>query len=334
VLLVLDNFEHLVDGGAQVVLALLERLPRLRCLVTSRRMLDVPGEHTFPVTALALPRASMSAAEAVATPSLALFIDRARGARADFAMTEDNRDALIALCRALEGLPLAIEIAASRIRSYSPREMCDALALRFDLLTRQGQRASRYGRHASLQAAIEWSWNLLSSDEQRFFAGLSVFRGGFTADAAEAVCSVRDARASLDALVVDSLVRAEIDEDQGTRFSMLETLREFGAERLGSGAPDLRARHRAHFLEFARRRVGGALAMLAREFANLAQALATAVEDGEPARALDLGVALRPHWEAHGTLPDELGLLAKAVEDCPRMKRRCTPASISLRSSA
>src|SRR5205814_6213608 len=139
---------------------------------------------------------------------LALFIDRARGARGDFAMTEDNRGALVALCRALEGLPLAIEIAASRIRSYSPREMCDALAERFELLTRQGQRGARYGRHASLQAAIEWSWNLLSPGEQRFFAGLSVFRGGFTADAVEAVCGVRDARASLDALVVDSLVRA------------------------------------------------------------------------------------------------------------------------------
>jgi hypothetical protein len=162
VLLVLDNFEQLVDGGTGVVMDLLERLPRLRCLVTSRRVLDVPGEHVLLIDPLPVPQASMEAAEAAATPSLALFIDRARGARADFALTDDNRTALIRLCRALEGLPLAIEIAASRIRTYSPAEMCDALAERFYLLTRQGQRGARYGRHASLQATIEWSWHLLS----------------------------------------------------------------------------------------------------------------------------------------------------------------------------
>jgi predicted nucleic acid-binding protein len=169
VLLVLDNFEQLVDDGTRVVLDLLERLPRLRCLVTSRRVLDVPGEHVLTIDPLPVPEPSMDAAEAVATPSLALFIDRARGTRADFALTDDNRATLIELMRALEGLPLAIEIAASRIRTYSPPEMRDALAERFDLLTRQGQRGTRYGRHASMQATIEWSWNLLSDAQQRFW---------------------------------------------------------------------------------------------------------------------------------------------------------------------
>lgn len=175
VLLVLDNFEQVVDEGAAVVLKLLERLPRLRCLVTSRRVLNVPDEHVLAIDPLPVPQASMDAAEAAATPSLALFIDRARGARADFALTDDNRKALIELSRALEGLPLAIEIAASRIRAYSPSEMCNALAERFGLLTRQGQRGSRYGRHASLQMTIEWSWHLLTPAQQQFFAALSVF---------------------------------------------------------------------------------------------------------------------------------------------------------------
>src|SRR5262249_59506298 len=123
VLLVLDNFEQLVDDGTGVVLELLERLPRLRCLVTSRRVLNVPGEHVLAIDPLPVPRSSMDAAEAAATPSLALFIDRARGARADFALTDDNRSALIELTRALEGLPLPIGIAASPIRRYSPREL-------------------------------------------------------------------------------------------------------------------------------------------------------------------------------------------------------------------
>ncbi|TMG82463.1 MAG: hypothetical protein E6H74_10780 [Betaproteobacteria bacterium] len=187
VLLVLDNFEQLVDDGAGVVLDLLERLPHLRCLVTSRRVLDVPGERVLVIDPLPVPQASMDAAEAASTPSLALFIDRARGARADFALTDDNRTALIQLCRALEGLPLAIEIAASRIRAYSPTEMCNALAERFALLTRQGQRGARYGRHASLQTTIEWSWHLLSGAQQQFFAALSVFRGRWTGAAVESV---------------------------------------------------------------------------------------------------------------------------------------------------
>jgi predicted ATPase len=311
VLLVLD------DGGTGVVVDLLERLPRLRCLVTSRRVLDVPGEHVLLIDPLPVPQASMEAAEAAATPSLALFIDRARGARADFALTDDNRTALIRLCRALEGLPLAIEIAASRIRTYSPAEMCDALAERFDLLTRQGQRGARYGRHASLQTTIEWSWQLLSGAQQQFFADLSVFRGGWAAVAVESVCETADARMELDALVAASLVHAKADESGVTRFSMLETLREFAQERLDTGARKLRGRHRAYFLQLARQAGAAEGSIVEQEFPNLKQALVTATEDEEFAYALDLGVALRPHWEAHGSLPDELRLLKQAAGSCP-----------------
>jgi predicted ATPase len=317
VLLVLDNFEQLVDDGTAVVLDLLERLPRLRCLVTSRRVLDVPGEHVLVIDPLPLPQASMDTAEAAATPSLALFIDRARGARADFALTDDNRTALVHLCRALEGLPLAIEIAASRIRTYSPSEMCDALAERFDLLTRQGQRGARYGRHASLQTTIEWSWQLLSEAQQQFFAALSVFRGGWTAAGVEAICETEDARGQLEALVSASLVHADADESSVMRFSMLETLREFAQERLDTDTRKLRARHRAYFLQVTRQAATADNSIAEQEFPNLKQALITAAEDAEPAYALDLGVSLRQYWEAHGTLPDELRLLEQAVANCP-----------------
>ncbi|HXL86058.1 MAG TPA: NB-ARC domain-containing protein [Gemmatimonadaceae bacterium] len=317
VLLVLDNFEQLVDDGTRVVLDLLERLPRLRCLVTSRRVLDVPGEHVLTIDPLPVPQPSMDASEAVATPSLALFIDRARGARADFALTDDNRATLIELTRALEGLPLAIEIAASRIRTYSPREMRDALAERFDLLTRQGQRGTRYGRHGSMEATIEWSWNLLSDAQQRFFSALSVFRAGFGVAAVEAVCGSSDARAQLEALVSASLVGAVVDATSGTRFSILDTLREFAHERL-SDARELRARHRAYFLEIARRAAAADDAVAEREMPNVKHALVTAMEDGDAAYALDLAVALRPHWEAHGTAPDELRLLGEAADRCTK----------------
>ncbi len=317
VLLVLDNFEQLVDDGTPVVLNLLERLPRLRCLVTSRRSLNVPGEHVFVLDPLPVPQVSMDAAEAAATPSLALFVDRARGARADFALNDDNRQVLIELCRALEGLPLSIEIAASRIRSYSPVEMCAALTQRFDLLTRQGHRGARYGRHASLQTTIDWSWQLLSGPQQQFFAALSVFRGGWTSASVESVCQAVDARSELETLVSASLVQADADESGAMRFSMLETLREFAEERLDIDARKLRGRHRAYFLEAARQASRDDSSIAEREFPNLKQALITAVQDAEPAYALELGVALRPYWEAHGILPDELRLLKQALATCP-----------------
>jgi len=326
VLLVLDNFEHLVDDGAGVVVDLLERLPRLRLLVTSRRVLDVADEHVLRVDPLPVPAAWMETATIAANPSVALFVDRARGARADFALTEHNRAAVIRLCQSLEGLPLAIEIAASRVRAYSPAEMCEALTARFDLLTRQGQRGGRHGRHASLHATIEWSWNLLSPREQAFFTSLCVFRGDWTAAAVEAVCDARDARSGLEALVVDSLLRADASDGGGTRFFMLDTLREFARERLAADEALLRARHRKYFLRVAQVALAGEGALDEREVPNVMQALSTAVQDDEPSCALELAVAMRPHWEAHGMLPEELRLLEQAAQRCPRGDAVLQPA--------
>jgi predicted ATPase len=318
VLLVLDNFEHLADEGARVVAELLERLPRLRLLVTSRRVLDVADEHVVRLDPLPVPDAWMEAASVAANPSVALFVDRARGARADFGLTEQNRAAVVRLCQALEGLPLAIEIAASRVRAYSPAEMGEALAARFDLLTRQGHRSSRHGRHASLHATIEWSWNLLTPQEQAFFSSLCVFRGDWTAAAVEAVCDTCDARGRLEALVVDSLLRADVADAGATRFSMLDTLREFAQERIGANGALLRARHRAYFLRIVQEALADDDALDEREFPNVKQALRTAVDDDEPAYALELAAAMRPYWEAHGTLPDELRLLEHAAARCAR----------------
>jgi len=316
VLLVLDNFEQLVDGGgAAVVQQLLERLPRLRCLVTSRRSLDIAGEREITVGALPLPQASMGSADVERSASVALFVDRARGARPDFALTERNRVALIELTQALEGLPLAIEIAASRIRAFSPQEMCTALQQRFSLLARQGPRAARHGRHASLQMAVEWSWQLLNAEQQAFFAALSVFRGGWTAAAVDAVYATHAPAAQLEQLVTDALLRAETDAAGITRFSMLESIREFAQEKLGAAALALRARHRAHFLQVALQ--ASASRPLGEEnLPNLQQAIRSAIEDDEPAAALQVGVALRPYWDALGMPPTVLRLLREALVRC------------------
>ena len=297
VLLVLDNFEQLVEaGGRDVVLDLLGRLPHLRCLVTSRRILDVAGECTLALAPLPLPDTGMARADAARTPSLALFIDRARGARPDFALTEGNADALVRLALALEGLPLAIEIAASRVRAHSPEEMCAALARRFALLARQGARATRHGRHVTLESTIDWSWRLLAPARQRFLAALSVFRGGCTSASANAVCATLDAQQQLEALVSDSLLVADIEAPGGTRFSMLETVREFAQERLHDDRRAIRARHRAHALALAQQLAGSGGPRLDVELPNLLQAVASAVDDGEPDIALRIALALRPHW--------------------------------------
>jgi predicted ATPase len=329
VLLVLDNFEQLVYAGAGIVEKLLERLPRLHCLVTSRRSLNVVGEREIAVAPLPLPQASMGIAEAERTPSVALFVDRARGARPDFAITERNREALIRLARALEGLPLAIEIAASRIRTFSPQEMCGALQWRFDLLTRQGSGALRHGRHASLQIAASWSWQLLTPVLQKFFAALSVFRGGWTTAAVEAVCADPDAGKRLEELVTDSLLRAETDAAGITRFSMLESIREFAQEKLGAEAAALRARHRAHYQQLAQRAAADDGPVPEEEFLNLQQAMRSALDDDDPAEALRIGVALRPFWEALGMPPAVLHLLHRAQASCPADDADL-PASLNL----
>jgi predicted ATPase len=236
-LVLLDNFEQLVAvGGAEVVEMLLSQVPALTLLITSRRALRIAGEHEVPLAPLPLPKIQTATTllEASRVPSIALFIDRAQAVRPTFALREDNLEAVLALCRRLEGLPLSLELASSRVRAYTLAQMEAALADRFTLLTRQGSASRKEMRHASLRATIEWSWQLLSPVSRRLFAQMSVFRGGATADAIQAVCEEPDAQVLLEGLVADSLVVASGNEDDSAemRFSLLETLREFAAERL------------------------------------------------------------------------------------------------------
>jgi predicted ATPase len=323
-LLVLDNFEQLVPQGSGIVEQLLADLPRLRCLVTSRRVLSVDGELEIALAPLPVPEEAASFADLAANPSVALFVDRARGARAEFQVTQRNAADVARVVEALEGVPLAIELAASRIRSMSVSEMARHIGIRRDWVARRGGRA-RAARHVSLHAAIDWSWRLLSTAQQRFLAGLTEFRGGFTPEAAAAVGARPDALDLLDSLVADSLLQTQTDAWGSTRFSMLEMIREFVAGQADAAeVATARERHRRHFLAQAQRQGRIAADRLAADLANVEQALATSLDDGDIETALELAMAIRPFADARGLGARLVALLQRLGDDAAADdERRC-----------
>jgi predicted ATPase len=234
VLLVLDNCEHVLDAAATLAEALARSCPEVVVVATSREGLGVAGERIMPVGSLALPAISDGPEVARTAEAVSLFVSRARDVRPLAADDDDTIAAIAQVCRRLDGIPLAIELAAARTQSLTPGEIARHLDDRFKLLTR-GARAA-LGRHQTLRAAIDWSFDLLSDAEQQVLTRASVFAGGFTLDAAAAVCDPRSMSA-IDTLEhVDGLVRRSMliaDEDgMTTRYRMLETIRQYGAERL------------------------------------------------------------------------------------------------------
>lgn len=247
-LLALDNLEQLCEtGGPEAIAELLRALPGLRILATSRQRLNLPEEQLFPLTPLSVPEVPGSPERLQEFPAIALFLDRARRVRPDMAITTDNAEAISALCRQLDGLPLALELAAARSAVLTPTQMLQRLERRFDLLS--DMRRDRSERHRSLRAALDWSHALLSPDVQRFFAALSVFRGSFSLEAAEALTQEFLALDFLQTLRDASLVVAE--EAGGViRFRLLETLREYGQEHLeAEERAALEQKHYTYFLE-------------------------------------------------------------------------------------
>lgn len=240
VLLVLDNCEHLVDDAARLASLLLERCPRLRVLATSREPLGTPGEHLLPVPSLPLPAEDSRASEAAAAPSVVLFAERARAVRPGFAVTDDNAPHVVRIVRALDGLPLALELAAARLRAMTPAQLAARLDDRFRLL---GGGVRHAPRHSTLRAVVDWSWELLDEAERRLLRRLSVFAGGTDLESVEHVCADpgtpgtvagRDVWTVLFALVDKSLAVAEEPRraDAPPRYRLLETVRAYAAERL------------------------------------------------------------------------------------------------------
>ncbi|WP_329117128.1 ATP-binding protein [Streptomyces sp. NBC_01465] len=243
-LLVLDTCEHLVDACALFAEILLSSCPGLRLLLTSRQALDVPAEHTLTV-------APLEQAEAVR-----LFIDRAAAARPGFALTESNADQIATLCARLDGIPLALELAAVRLRALPLEQVLRRLEDRFRTL---GGGRSSHPRHQTLRTAIDWSHDLCTPEEQTLWARLSVFAGGFDLEAAEQVCSEGEFEeyGIVDDLIglVDKSIVIREDGDGDDRYRMLDTIREYGVERLAAapgGTLPSACRHRDHFLHLAR----------------------------------------------------------------------------------
>jgi predicted ATPase len=236
ILLVLDNFEHILPASSLVV-NLLESSGALKVLVTSRAALRVYGEHEFPVPPLALPelRHAQSPEALLRNPAVALFAQRAAAVKPDFAVTADNAPAVAEICSRVDGLPLAIELAAARVKMLAPQAMLARLQSRLQLLTAGARDLPE--RHQTLRSTIDWSYGLLSEAEQKLLRRLGVFLGGCTLEAAEAVC---DTRIDLGAEIFDvmaSLVDKSLilQSDHGAdepRFAMLETIREYCLERL------------------------------------------------------------------------------------------------------
>jgi predicted ATPase/class 3 adenylate cyclase len=249
-LLLLDNFEHVSESAAAVATSC-GSAEGVKLLATSRSPLRLSGEHVFPVPPLSLPAPGEDLATLSEAAAVALFVERAVTARAGFALTEANAASVAELCAHLDGLPLAIELAAARTRVLPPQAILGRLSDRFELLT--GGARDLEDRQQTLRATLDWSYDLLSAEEQRLFARLSVFTGGCRLDAAEAV-SVDDVGSALEgivSLVEQSLLRERDDFDGEPRFWMLESIRAYAAEHLAhAGETDAAAA--AHFDYFAR----------------------------------------------------------------------------------
>ncbi|WP_242344295.1 ATP-binding protein [Anaeromyxobacter terrae] len=253
-LLVLDNFEHVIAAAPELT-ALLAACPRVRMLVTSRELLKVAGERGYEVPPLEVSGRETEGRAAAPSEAARLFVERAASALPGFALTPENAPSVAEICRKLEGLPLALELAAARVRVLPLDELADRLEDRLGLLV-HGPR-DMPERHRTLRAALEWSHGLLGDSERKLFARLAVFRGGWTLSDAEAVCGPdSDVLEGMSSLLDKSLIRGNASGAAGPiRFAMLETIREFASEQLRKRGEEesLRTRHAEHFLDWAER---------------------------------------------------------------------------------
>jgi predicted ATPase/class 3 adenylate cyclase/DNA-binding CsgD family transcriptional regulator len=315
-LVVLDNCEHLLDASAELVVAVLGAAPRLTVLATSREPIGVAGEVSWRVPSLPL-----------ADEAIELFTDRARHARPGFAVSADNAAVVGEICARLDGVPLAIELAAARVRALSLAEIVESLHDRFRLLTGGARPAVR--RQQTLRASVDWSHALLTEPERVLFRWLAVFLGGFDLDAAQAVAGGGEVERyqvldQLTLLVDKSLVVADDDSGGRTRYRLLETVRQYALEKLGeSGEADVvRERHRDHYTAMAALLDAPAgsdyeqrLEQAEIEIDNLRAAFRWSSENSDVELALALASSLQPLWLARGRLREGLAWFDTALAD-------------------
>ncbi len=310
-LLILDNFEQIIEA-APIALELLTACPRLKLLVTSRESLRVPGEWLYPVPPLTLPDEAQSKALTVEAAdrfsALRLFAERARAVRPDFSFAPDNVSSVAAICRRLDGLPLAIELIASRLRLMSPQTLLAQLDASLTLYA-DGMRGVP-ARQKTLHSAIDWSFDLLSDEEQDLLARLSICAGGCTLAAVQAIASASQLLEKVTSLVDKSLLYRTIDSGGEVRYNLLVMIREFGLDRLRERGEEAarRDRHAAYFLavaEEADRAIHGPqqaawMDRLEIEHANYRAALAWSIEQQQTETALRLIGALAWPWRVRG----------------------------------
>ena len=330
-LLLLDNFEHVV-AAAPAVSELLAAGPNLRILVTSRAALHVYGEHEFPVPPLALPdsRSTRSLEGLAGSPAVVLFVQRAVAAKPDFELNQENASAVAEICGRLDGLPLAIELAAARTKVLSPASLLTRLASRLQLLT--GGARDLPQRQQTLRAAMDWSYDLLNAAEQKLFQRLSVFVGGCDLEGVEAVCNT-NSDLNLDLLdgmasMVDKSLVQQVERVQGeSRFVMLETIREYALEKLAaSGEESLtKQAHAAYCLVLAEEgatKQSGAegaawIERCALEHGNLRAGLEWLIATRNAAWGLRLGTALFRFWEVREYLAEGRDMLGRLLKLAP-----------------
>lgn len=325
-LLVLDNCEHLLDRCAALVLALLSACPALTLLATSREPIGVAGEVNWRVPSLS-----------VTDEATELFTDRARAVRPDFRLTDANAATAAEICRRLDGVPLAIELAAARVRVLSLTELRDGLHDRFRLLTGGARTAVR--RQQTLRASMDWSHALLTEPERIVFARLAAFMGGFTLDAAEAVACGGDVQhpqvLDLLTLLADKSLVVADSANGATRYRLQETVRQYGLEKLGeSGEADaVRARHRDHYTAMAAQLDAPVstgherrLAQADTEIDNLRAAFTWSRENSDPETASQLASSLQPLWLIRGRLREGLAWFDAALTDHNVDRSEMTPA--------
>jgi predicted ATPase/class 3 adenylate cyclase len=314
-LVVLDNCEHLLEGCCEVARQLLSEVPEVRILATSREPLRIAGETTFPVLALGIPDIRLPFEPRVISQfdAVQLFLDRAAAAQPEFELTEANSTHIAAICHRVDGIPLAIELAAARVRSLPVQKIAERLTDRFKIL-RGGDQAA-LPRQQTLRALIDWSYDLLTPEERRLFRQLAVFAGGFSLEAAESVCDCRDDDVIdlLGRLVEKSLV--VLDARTG-RYGLLETVRQYAHERLNDVGEEheVHDKHLDHYAQFAHEAQGGIaggasakwLLAVDSELENIVSAHAWAGQSPDDAqRGLQLANCMKRYWLHRGLL--ELG---------------------------
>jgi type IV pilus assembly protein PilB len=345
-LLLLDTFEHLIEGGVRILLHLLSRCPLLTCLITSRHVLNVSGEREIPVPPLPAPKKTGSPQELMRFDSVQLFVDRAAAVNPSFELNAENADAVAMICNRLEGIPLAIELAAARTRVFAPAQLLDHLKNRYEVLVSNKRDIPE--RHRTLRSAIDWSYRLLSPELQAFFARLSVFRGGWSTYAAQWICEEPQALEYLETLREYSLIVMEstkgaplfvireggaktwpgsVDRnaglEEGVQWGFLETIREYAAERLeeageGNALNQRLLQYLTHIAFYAQHELGTLRSdRLLRWYDSSQDTLRGALAWGlehQPNLALRLAGLMGSFWYYRGSISEGREWLARALE--------------------